>query len=273
MGCQRVRVAARLGAVLEAHVVTLSELVALLPALTARNAGGADVYIEPDPDEPNGLVLVDDIDGVDVEEMDAAGLSPRIVVETSFKNLQAWLGFDRPLSGPERAAVGRYLAGRFGADPMCAASRHMGRLAGFTNRKPERAVNGQTPFALLRRARPKAPLLMVPEKALEGVTSPPAALAGSQMGKGASGTVEGGSRLVARFHARLAARHGKVFDASRADFAAVRLLLELGYDDQVIEGALAAGSPRLAERHPRTAEYCARTIMAAKKTSGGAGNR
>jgi hypothetical protein len=270
MGCRRVRVAARLGAVLEAHVVTLSELVALLPALAARNAAGADVYIEPDPDEPNGLVLVDDIDGVDVEDMDAAGLPARVVVETSFKNLQAWLGFDRPLSGPERAAVGRFLAAAYGADPMCAASRHMGRLAGFTNRKPERAVNAVAPFALLRRARPKAPLLTVPEKALEDVTSPSAALARAFERKGAGGTIEDAVKLVTRFHARLAARHGKTFDASRADFAAVRVLAELGYDDQVIEAALVAGSPGLAERHPRTAEYCARTIARAlaKRESG-----
>lgn len=263
MGCQRVRVAARLGAVLEAHVVTLSELVALLPALTARNAGGADVYIEPDPDEPNGLVLVDDIDGVDVEEMDAAGLSPRIVVETSFKNLQAWLGFDRPLSGPERAAIGRFLAFEYGADAMCAASRHLGRLAGFTNRKPSRAVNGQAPFVLLRRARPKAAPLCIPEKALEGITSPSAPLVGRQTGKGACGTLEDASRVITRFHARLAARHGGTFDASRADFAAVRVLVELGFDDQAIESALVATSPGLAKRHPGTAEYIARTIRAA----------
>ena len=263
MGCSRIRVAIRKGAVVDARVVLMPELPAFLPMFAARNAEGADVYVEPDPDEPNGLVLVDDIDGVAVEDMDAAGLAPRVVVETSFKNLQAWLGFDRPLSGPERAAIGRFLAFEYGADAMCAASRHLGRLAGFTNRKPSRAVNGQAPFVLLRRARPKAAPLCIPEKALEGITSPSAPLVGRQTGKGACGTLEDASRVITRFHARLAARHGGTFDASRADFAAVRVLVELGFDDQAIESALVAASPGLARRHPGTAEYIARTIRAA----------
>jgi hypothetical protein len=270
MGCARIRVAIRKGAVVDARVVPVAELPAFLPMFAARNAEGADVYIEPDPDEPNGLVLVDDIDLATVDEMDAAGFVARVVVETSFKNCQAWLGFVRPLSGPERAAIGRFLAVEYGADTMCAASRHLGRLAGFTNRKPTRAVNGQAPFVLLRRARPKAPALPIPEKALKGVTSPSAPLVGRQMGKGASGTLEDASRLVSRFHARLAARHGATFDASRADFAAARLLVEHGFDQPVIIAALVAGSPKIAERHPSMDEYCVRTCRAAlaKRESG-----
>ncbi len=262
MGCARIRVAIRKGTVVDARVVPVAELPAFLPMFAARNAEGADVYVEPDPDEPNGLVLVDDIDLATVDEMDAAGFAARVVVETSFKNCQSWLMFDRHLSGPERAAIGRFLASTYGADLMCAASRHLGRLAGFTNRKPERAVNGQAPFVLLRRARPKAAPLTIPEKALESVTSPSATLAGAQVGKGAGGTIEDASKLVTRFHVRLAARHGATFDASRADFTAARVLVELGFEEAVIAAALVAGSPRLAERHPGTAEYIARTIRA-----------
>lgn len=230
-----------------------------LPMLKARNRAGSDIYIQPDPSFPHGLVFVDDIDLVTAEDMAADGFPPRVFVETSFKNGQAWLVFERPLEPSERGALARLLAVRYGADRMSAASDHFGRLAGFTNRKPKHLVDGVAPFVLLRRARPSLPPLAVPE----GVTSPPAPLAGRPEGKGACGTLEDASRLVAMFHARLAARHGAAFDASRADFAAARVLVELGFDDLVIERALVAASPGLATRHPGTAEYIARTIRAA----------
>lgn len=263
MSCRRFRLGifdAKAGT-MEPSVVDADGVLAMLPRLKARNHAGADIYIQPDPTSPHALVFVDDIDLVTVDDMSTGGFPPRVFVETSFKNGQAWLVFERPLEPFERGAIARMLAVKYGADRMSAASDHFGRLAGFTNRKPKHLVDGVAPFVLLRRARPSLPPLAVPKD----ITSLPAALPGTQTGKGAGGTFEDASRLVSRFHARLAARHGATFDASRADFASARVLVELGFDDAVIERALVAASPGLAERHPGTAEYVARTIRAARR--------
>lgn len=261
MGCARYRIGIfdASGGLFEPRVVDVAGLEAMLPMLAARNVGGANVYIEPDPAEPHGLVLVDDVDMVTVEEMDAAGFAARVVVETSFKNCQAWLGFKRALSGGERAAIGRMLALRFGADAMCAATRHMGRLAGFTNRKPARIIDGRPQFVLLRRALTKAQLIAVPK----GLTSPQDGPRAVLMGKVRVGDADALSRHVSVLHARLRERFGERYDASRADFACVRMLA--GFDDATIAAALEAGSPGLAERHPGMAEYVARTIRAARR--------
>jgi len=60
---------------------------------------------------------------------------------------------DTPLSNEEGTAVARDLATRYGGDMSSANWRHMGRLAGFTNRKEEhRQPDGRYPYARLRAA-------------------------------------------------------------------------------------------------------------------------
>ena len=83
--------------------------------------------------------------------MTAAGFQPALVVETSPGNFQVWLNhgrtlFDRTFS----THAAKELARRFRGDPSSADWRHFGRLAGFTNQKPNRRLQtGLPPFVRL----------------------------------------------------------------------------------------------------------------------------
>lgn len=65
------------------------------------------------------------------------GFEPALIVETSPGNFQAWLKHDRFLIPAQGTLVAKDLARRFEGDPGCAAYKHFGRLANFTNPKPK----------------------------------------------------------------------------------------------------------------------------------------
>ncbi|MGH9344431.1 MAG: DNA-primase RepB domain-containing protein [Terriglobia bacterium] len=98
------------------------------------------------------MSLVDDLSIGTIARMTDAGFQPALVVETSPDNFQTWLNhgrivFDHLIS----TQAAKELAQRFGGDPSSADWRHFGRLAGFTNQKPERRLeSGVQPFVRLR---------------------------------------------------------------------------------------------------------------------------
>jgi hypothetical protein len=125
--------------------------------LRIRNRDGCDVYIHLYAEKRNpGYILVD-LDHTDpaiVATMRAAGHEPCVVLQTSPGNLQAWV---RVSSTPIRAAVasqiGKQLAHLYGGDPASTDWRHLGRLAGFTNQKPQRRNRrGYSPWVKLLHA-------------------------------------------------------------------------------------------------------------------------
>lgn len=112
----------------------------IISFLASENAAGKEIYIRParlPGERTQGLVLVDDIDQVTVEEMKSQGLYPAAVVETSHRNCQAWVKIAPALSREEATQVAKLLARQVGADRGSAGFQHYGRLAGFTNRKDE----------------------------------------------------------------------------------------------------------------------------------------
>ena len=117
--------------------------------LRHENAKGAHVYIRPAG--VHSLSLLDDLTAEAIERMKAEGFEPAVVVETSLNNFQVWLNHGEILSATTSTAAARQLAERFEGDPSRADWRYFGRLAGFTNSKPERQLaSGLRPFARLR---------------------------------------------------------------------------------------------------------------------------
>ena len=120
--------------------------------LRHENAKGAHVYIRPAG--IHSLSLLDDLTAEAIERMKAEGFEPAVVVETSPNNFQVWLNHGQILEVVTSTHAAKQLAERFGGDPSSADWRHFGRLAGFTNPKPERQLaSGLRPFARLRSAK------------------------------------------------------------------------------------------------------------------------
>jgi hypothetical protein len=122
--------------------------------LRRENARGAHIFVRPHG--AHALSLIDDL-GIDaIARMTDAGFQPALVVETSPQNFQAWLKHERTLDHNMSTLAAKKLAKRFGGDLSSADWRHFGRLAGFTNRKPERLMpSGLAPFVCLRQCKGK----------------------------------------------------------------------------------------------------------------------
>ena len=131
------------------RTMTQDEITQNLPWLKRMNARGSDIYIRPGGDD-HGLVLVDDLKPQALAQMKADGYTPAAITQTSPGNFQAWVKLsDQPVPPEVRREAARYLAEKYQGDPNSADSRHYGRLAGFTNRKPQHERQGLQPFVRL----------------------------------------------------------------------------------------------------------------------------
>lgn len=110
--------------------------------LRARNREGCDIYIHPyAPDHNAGYILLD-LDHAEptvIAAMCAQGHEPCVVLQTSPGHWQAWVHVSSTPMPPDLAtAAGKHLALTYGGDRASTDWRHLGRLAGFTNQKPQR---------------------------------------------------------------------------------------------------------------------------------------
>lgn len=127
--------------------------------LRARNRDGYDVYFQPYAMGSNAGYMLVDLDQAEpgvLCAMRAQGHQPCAVVETSPGHLQAWVHVSTQALPPAVAtAVGRQLARLYRGDPASSDWRHVGRLAGFTNQKPQRRLpSGLAPWVKLLYATP-----------------------------------------------------------------------------------------------------------------------
>jgi hypothetical protein len=125
--------------------------------LRARNREGFDVYFRPYAMDHNaGYILVDldDAQPAVLTAMRDNGHQPCVVAETSPGHLQAWIRVSVvPLPPHVATPVSRHLARLYHADRASADWRHVGRLAGFTNQKPQRRLpSGLPPWVKLQHA-------------------------------------------------------------------------------------------------------------------------
>jgi hypothetical protein len=125
--------------------------------LRARNREGFDVYFRPYALDHNAGYILVDLDDAQPRVLTAMrdnGHQPCAVVETSPGHLQAWIRVSvGPLPPQVATAISRHLARLYQADRASADWRHVGRLAGFTNQKPQRRLpSGLPPWVKLQHA-------------------------------------------------------------------------------------------------------------------------
>lgn len=126
--------------------------------LRIRNREGCDVYIWPYAEDQNAGYILVDLDRTApnvLETMCANGHEPCVVLQTSPGHLQAWIHVSAlPLQSAVATAIGKHLARLYGGDSASTDWRHLGRLAGFTNQKPQRrTISGHAPWVKIVHAR------------------------------------------------------------------------------------------------------------------------
>ncbi|MCR5259034.1 MAG: RepB family DNA primase [Desulfovibrio sp.] len=262
---------------------TAAEVLKAVPWMKHENMDGCHVYIEPDPEEDRALVLVDDLDGASVDELVEHGYAPAAIVETSWKNNQVWIDFGpEPMPPAERRMLAKMLAQAVGGDPCSAGAVHLGRLAGFTNRKYEHlgeGNNGGFPFVTCsmdsrpriapRAAEARAWAKMQAEKEAEErggrLNLAPVRI----VRDGLPDIAERVARGVAEYAAWAGSRGVKP-DFSKRDFGLVRRLMDEGYADADIVKAMrpvveAECAQRLRRRKSRS--YLDYTVRAVERAA------
>jgi hypothetical protein len=141
--------------------LTPGEVMALMPRAAAANARGGNVYLRLGPSaraNHPGVVLLDDLTAMAVEQLSQDGFQPCLVVETSPGNFQAWVRLAADCYSVPYSAMGaaaRYMAERYGGDPRAVSPRQPGRMPGFTNRKAKHQfATGAFPYVRLTLAEP-----------------------------------------------------------------------------------------------------------------------
>ncbi len=113
--------------------------------LKYENARGAEIFIRP---KDTSWVLIDDLNQKNLNWMRQSGMKPSVVLETSPRNYQAWLKIaDESIEKEAATRIAKRLARGLNGDLASADWRHLGRLAGFTNRKLEhKRSDGNHPY-------------------------------------------------------------------------------------------------------------------------------
>lgn len=252
------------------RVWTEAEALKAVPWLKRQNAKGADVYVRPAGEQNAGVVLVDDLNQAQIQRMKAEGLAPAAVVETSPFNFQAWVRIsEQPLAPVVATAASKALAETYGGDPNSADWRHFGRLAGFTNRKPEHVTaTGRSSYVLAHASNGKMAARgpQIVQEAQERVRQGELRVEQEKRlraAQEASERVYGHDpvREYRRQLRRLLERYGAAADLSRLDWMITKDMALQGYSSQELVQALTEASPELPKRKgSHEPDYIRRTV-------------
>jgi len=255
---------------------TAAQLVhpATLRFLRVRNQEGCDVYIHPYAEKCNSGYILVDLDHSDprvIETMRSDGLAPCVVLQTSPGNLQVWMHVSSsPLEPVVASWAGRHLARLYGGDPASTDWRHLGRLAGFTNQKPQRR-NGRGHAPWVKVVYAQAGLMAQGAALLQaaqgGSPDPPKrALAPPSI----TNTDTVASAMAVRIYAewlhrlRIPERFPQP-DWSIADKWIAKELLRQGLPTARVAAIVRAGSPGFPRRHSHPEDYLGRTLTRAAR--------
>ncbi|PID65979.1 MAG: DNA primase [Gammaproteobacteria bacterium] len=239
-----------------------------VPWLKRMNAQGNDIYIRPGDDKTN-LLLIDDVDGVTVEQMTEDDCNPALVVETSPKNYQVWVKLSKVHEGIVRKEIARGLAKKYNGDMNSADAKHYGRLAGFTNRKSEYQEYGRNPYVLCRQSSgvvsskslqleswgiQQAEQVQLKSKKLERQL----AILTTNTKKARPDSVTAYRQEAYKLYSSAGGNYG---DISRLDWLVANNLLERGYSPQNVKKAILEASPDILSRKTGHVEdYIDRTV-------------
>jgi hypothetical protein len=231
--------------------------------LRIRNREGYDVYFRPYAGDHNAGYILLDLDqpvaGI-LARLRSQGHAPCVVVETSPGRWQAWIHVSlEPLPAAVATLAARRLAQLYAADRASADWRHLGRLVGFTNRKPERRqADGFFPWVKLIDARG----CLAPNGAalLEAVAARP--LAPPALALPIDSPPLRGLYQACLDRLGIRERYPAP-DWSIADHWVARELLETGAAPALVAAVLRDGSPGFPRRHADPEDYLRRTVRSA----------
>jgi hypothetical protein len=252
--------------------------------LRMRNREGCDIYIQPyaAQDRNAGYILVD-LDRTNpavIENMRANGHDPCVVLQTSHGHLQAWIHLSTsPLEPAVATAVGKQLARIYGGDLASTDWRHLGRLAGFTNQKPQRRTpGGYAPWVKIVHAYPGLArnadgllqsAIQLPAPALpltqETIPGKPSACAGRLQNTVPPSIAPAEATQIYQGWMqrwRIAERFPQP-DWSIVDFWIARQLLSQGTSAEQVRAILQLASPHFPRRHADPGDYLQRTVARA----------
>jgi len=240
--------------------------------LKRENAKGADIYVRPAGDKNQGIVLVDDLSFGSLERMKSKGFEPAAVVETSPQNFQAWVRLSKtPLDSRLATALSRGIANHFEADLNSADWRHFGRLAGFTNQKPEhKKAQGRTPWVLCHES--SGQQASIGDRYVQTITQQvieAQAVKEKETRLRSAYKVPQGTNKhnpIRTYQSNLKAlteRYGADLDLSRADFMICSNMAMQGFSKKQLIETLEKASPELPKRKAgHELDYCQRTVEA-----------
>lgn len=142
---------------------TASELLKSIGALKSYNCDGFNIYARPKSIQ---YLLGDDITPSQLPFV--RKLAPSLIMETSPENYQVFLRLeDMPENEAAATQLCRLFARQYQADLGSADALHVGRLPGFTNRKPKhQQPGGLYPFVKVAYAQPQASSFSPPKGGL-----------------------------------------------------------------------------------------------------------
>jgi RepB DNA-primase from phage plasmid len=240
--------------------------------LRARNAQGFDVYLWPYADEDNAGYILLDFDHVESQvlaHMASNGHEPCAVLQTSPGHLQAWIHVSpSPLQPALATTIAKLLAHTYGGDRASTDWRHLGRLAGFTNQKPERRITRLYP-PWVKVLQTRAGLASAAQELLQAAaqqmpTILPSCPKPTTRSSGAVITAQGAISIYQRWIQRWHIYQRFVSpDWSIVDLWVARKLLAQRIPVAQVEVILRLGSPNFPRHHSDPEDYLQRTLACA----------
>ena len=249
--------------------------------LRARNRESCDIYVHPYAQDHNAGYILVDLDRAAptvVAAMCAQGHEPCVVLQTSPGHLQAWVHVSStPLPPAIATAIGKHLALTYGGDRASTDWRHLGRLAGFTNQKPQRRTrDGYAPWVQVvdthpGLARHASELLQSAAASVSESAQPthhlglcPDGVLCSQLGAASAITVAQATAIYQTWMHRwqITERFASP-DWSIVDLWIARALLAQGWPPDQVQIIVRLGSPHFPRHHTNPDDYLRRTVARA----------